>query len=97
LRPAWTDEIEDFARRDVIMRTLPEGLCWWVLVHQLVRNKVRMRWPLSAPHDFYPDPPEKIAREVWSHHAPRKVRAIERGLRRDLIPYATADDTGGEP
>jgi hypothetical protein len=94
VRPAWSDEIEDFARRGAIERTLPDGLCWWICVHQLIRDKVRMRWPLAAPHDFYPDPPEKIAREVWSRRVPREVRAIEKRLRRDLIPYAAVDDIG---
>jgi hypothetical protein len=74
LRPARAVEIEDFARRDVITRELPDDLCWWIIVQQLIPHKIRLRWPLSAPHYFFPDPPEKIARRIWRQRVPRNVR-----------------------
>jgi hypothetical protein len=85
LRPAWSAEIEDFARPGVIIRELPDGLCWWVIVHQLVQHKIRLRWPLAAPHAFYPDPPETIVRDVWRKRVPRDARDKSRALRRDAL------------
>jgi len=91
LRPAWTAEIEDFARQGVIKRELPSDLCWWVLVHQLVPHKARLRWPLAAPHHYYADPPEKIARKIWLRHVQRawkkKSRALQDGIARVLQQY----------
>jgi hypothetical protein len=83
LRPAWACEIEDFARQGGIKRELPDGLCWWILVHQLVRHKIRLRWPLAAPHHFYPDPPENVVRDVWRDRVPREWKRRCRELRRD--------------
>jgi hypothetical protein len=85
LRPAWAAEIEDFARHGVIQRELPNGLCWWILVHQLVPNKVRLRWPLAASHSACPDPPEKTVREVWMRHVPSECRKSTRSLQRDIV------------
>jgi len=84
LRPAWAVEIEDFARKGAIERKLPDELCWWVLVHQLIQHKIRLRWPLAAPHDFYPDPPENIARDVWRKQVPREWKQRTRDLQRDI-------------
>jgi hypothetical protein len=47
VRPAWDVEIEDFARAGAILRTLPDGLCWWFVVHQ-IQPGYRMRFPLPA-------------------------------------------------
>jgi hypothetical protein len=85
LRPAWSAEIEDFVRHGVIVRDLPDGLCWWVVVHQIVPHRLRARWPLAAPHHFYPDPPENVAREIWRRRVPREQRAKTRALQRDTL------------
>jgi hypothetical protein len=86
LRPAWSVEVEDFARRGGISpRELPDGLCWWILVHQLVRHKIRLRWPLPAPHTFFPDPPENIVRDIWRDHVPRDWKKHTRELQRDAL------------
>jgi hypothetical protein len=84
LRPAWTVEIEDLVRRGAIAGRLPEGLCWWVLVCQLVPGKVRMRWPLAAPHTSFADPPENIVRGVWRDVVPREWRQRARKMQRDV-------------
>jgi hypothetical protein len=86
LRPAWSVEIEDFARRGGITpRELPDGLCWWILVHQLIPHKIRLRYPLAAPHTFFPDPPENIVRNVWRDHVPRDARAKSHAFKRDAL------------
>src|SRR5215471_4427255 len=65
LRPAWAAEIEEFTRQGTIKRVLPADLCWWVLVHQIIPHKARLRWPLSAPHHYCADLAEDFARQVW--------------------------------
>jgi hypothetical protein len=85
LRPSWAAEIEEFARHGTVERDLPDGLCWWVIVHQLVPHKLRMRWPLPAPHYFFPDPPEEIARKIWRDRVSRKDRAKSLALKRDVL------------
>jgi hypothetical protein len=91
LRPAWTIEIEDFARRGGISsRELPDGLCWWMLVHQLAARAVRLRMPLAAPHYWPPDPPENVARDVWRARAPREWKKHARTLRRELARLGEA-------
>jgi len=84
LRPAWAAEIEEFARKGAIECKLPDGLCWWILVHQLVRYKVRLRWPLSAPHDCGPDPPENMVRQVWHRRVPHEWKKKSHTLQRDV-------------
>jgi hypothetical protein len=86
LRPAWTCEIQDFARHHhAISGKPPDGYCWWIIVHQLVQHKIRLRWPLLAPHHFYPDPPENIVRDVWRERVPHEARAKSRALKRDAL------------
>jgi hypothetical protein len=86
LRPAWTCEIDDFFRRGGISpRELPDGFCWWIIVHQLVRHKVRLRLPLAAPHHFFPDPPENVVRDVWHDYVPREWKKRSRDLQRDTL------------
>ena len=84
LRPAWAVEIEEFARKGTIERKLPDELCWWVLVHQLIAHKVRLRWPLPGPHDFYPGPPEEIALAVWDQNVPLAWKQLVRDLQCDV-------------
>jgi hypothetical protein len=54
IRPAFDVEIEDFARHGVIERILPEGLCWWVVVHQITSGFrcaiISTRWYGTASH-----------------------------------------------
>ena len=69
VRPAFDVEIEDFARHGAIERTLPEKLCWWVVVHQ-IRSGIRMRFPLAAPHHFPTEVSEATARNVWAERCP---------------------------
>jgi len=72
LRPAWSVEIEDFARHGLVPE-LSSGLCWWILVYQLAHGW-RMRWPFPAPHYYPPDPPEQVARDVWRTSASRDMQ-----------------------
>jgi hypothetical protein len=85
LRPAWTAEIEDFARHGAIRRMLPDELMWWVIVHQLALG-VRVRFPLSAPHHFPTEVSEADARHVWRQRCPHewqtKLRQAGRELRK---------------
>src|SRR5262249_40378261 len=85
LRPAWTCEIEDFARHNKNTPELPDGWCWWVLVHQLVYDQVRMRWPIPAPHTYYPDPPENIVQKIWREQLPRKTHKKTREIQHALL------------
>jgi hypothetical protein len=84
LRPAWAAEIEEFTRNGTIKRDLPADLCWWILVHQIVPHKARLRWPLSAPHHYYADPPEKIVRKIWLRRVPREWKKKSRTLQREI-------------
>jgi hypothetical protein len=84
LRPAWTDEIELFARQGSITGTPAADCCWWVLVHQLVKDTVRVRWPVVGPLGAMPDPPENVAQHVWKLVVPPDVREQARTLRRDI-------------
>jgi hypothetical protein len=85
VRPAWAAEVEEFIRQGGITSAPPRpGWCWWVSVHQLVRNKVRLRWALMLPHDAPADPPENIARQVWRRRVPPAVRKRSRALKRDI-------------
>jgi hypothetical protein len=83
LRPAWTAEIEDFARHGAIWRELPDGLMWWVIVHQLTPG-VRMRLPLSAPHHFPTEVSEADARHVWRQRCPCEWQTKLQQARREL-------------
>jgi hypothetical protein len=86
LRPAWTVEVEEAARYDGITTELPDGWCWWMLVHQIVRHKVRFRWLIAAPHDLSIDPPEPVARAVWRACIPpawkKQVRTLQHNFAR---------------
>src|SRR5262245_43471918 len=87
LRRAWAVEMEDFARKGAIKRELPADLCWWILVHQLIPHKIRLRWPLAAPHSFSPDPPENIARGVsQAQRAALHARGLTDAEIAQLIP-----------
>jgi hypothetical protein len=81
LRPAWSAEIEDFARHGAITRDLPDVLIWWVIVHQLEPG-IRVRFPLAAPHHFPTEVPEADARHVWRRRCPREWQIKLRHLKR---------------
>ena len=88
VRPAFDVEIEGFARAGVIQRELPEGLCWWIVVHQ-IHPGMRMRFPLAAPHHFPTEVSEEAAQRVWARRCPpewkRKIR-----IRRSLATVRTS-------
>src|SRR5262245_59191655 len=48
LRPAFAAEIEEFAC-DGDIPPLPDRHCWWIVVRQLHKAGMRMRWPFAAP------------------------------------------------
>lgn len=83
VRPAWDVEIEDFARAGAILRTLPDGLCWWVVVHQ-IQPGYRTRFPLPAPHHFPTEVPESDARRVWNRRCPSAWKQQLKKFKRDL-------------
>lgn len=83
VRPAWDVEIEDFARAGAILRTLPDGLCWWVVVHQ-IQPGYRTRFPLPAPHHFPTEVPEADARRVWNQRCPSAWKQRLKQFKRDL-------------
>lgn len=82
VRRAWDVEIEDFARHVVIERNLPDGLCWWVIVHQIAPG-LRMRFPLAAPHHFPTEVPEVDARRVWNQRCPKEWKQRLKKFKRD--------------
>src|SRR5262249_28235110 len=84
LRPAWTVEIEDFIRRGGIKtHALPDGACWWMLVRKLAPHW-RVRYPIVAPSDLFPDPPEDIARVIWHWYLSRSQQRLVRTLQHKL-------------
>ena len=91
LRPAWTIEIEDTARYDGMPNELPDGCSWWMLVHQIVRGKVRLRWLIAAPHDLQMiDPPEKVALDLWRSCIPAEWKERTRDLQREFARMGEA-------
>lgn len=90
IRPAWDVEIEDFARHGM-PRPLPEGRCWWIVVHQ-IRPGLRSRLPFAASHKLPPDNvPEAIARRVWNFLCAPEWKQKLREAGRCL------DEVGGTP
>jgi hypothetical protein len=64
LRPAWTCEIEAFARHGGRLEEPPAGLMWWISVRQIAEG-VRARLLLGAPHHLPVETSEADARRIW--------------------------------
>jgi len=82
VRPAWSAEIEEFTCLAVIEQALlPNGFCWWVVVHQ-IKPGMRIRLPLAAPHNAPTEVTEAQARRVWAARSPAGCKKWLRGIRR---------------